>query len=98
MKKEKQQKIESAKPTLKEKLCYALAAGLFVAGAAAWVASLVLGFGEILDPLTSLGIGVASWALTGTAFAVGTAGTPVERGVETNPPTQDEMEAENSNC
>ena len=92
MKKEKQQKIESAKPTLKEKLCYALSAGLFVVGGVAWVTSLVLGFGEIVDPLTALGIGVASWGLSGAGFAVGTAGTPVERGVETNPSTQEELE------
>ena len=84
MRKEKQQKIDSTKPKLKEKACYALAATLFVLGGGAWVASLGLGFSGTIDPFAALGMAVGSWALTGAGFAVGTAGTPIERGIDEN--------------
>ena len=75
----------SDKALLKEKVCYALAAGLFTLGAVSLGASIGFGFAGVLKPLQMFLAMLASTIPTAVGFGVGIAGTPAERGVEKMP-------------
>lgn len=75
----------SDKALLKEKICYTIAGGLFVIGALGFGGSIGFGLAGVLKPLQAILSMFLSTIPTGVAFAVGTAGTPVERGLEEMP-------------
>lgn len=79
MSKSNREKIENAKPSLKEKVCFALALGFFAAGAIAWGGSIVLALSKAIT-IPQMVIGsFSAFGLTGAGFGVGVLGVEKEK-------------------